>query len=273
MGIIDGTIPYVPGVEGSSFFGGRDLMLGPCNAYIGNSTPVALAGTIATDGTTNALTGTGTAFTTALKVGQYVQIASSLVLYRIATITTDTAATVEGIPPVGTGQTAKLVSLMSLGGSDATTVSWKLHKTPLKESQSGDNAADQAVVGFETTIEMGLTRLTLERMERVIQGMNMHRQTADGAIDSAVFVVPLGQTDSSIWDMIHLVRIGADGGESTDVKDHITFFRAVATPDAQQKKDAASQIITKSMFTCYRDDTRKVNGAPAVFMIGTYIFS
>lgn len=269
--MIQGQAIYIPGVEGEHFPGGPRPDLGPCNAYLGKSTPTALTGTVSATAS-QTLTGTATAFTTELWVGAYLAIGSIVTALRVIEIVDDVTAKVH-IPVDATADSVSLITIMHIGNTDATTIKYGFSKTDLTESQNGTGPADSVKTAFTCNIEMGLTRATLERMEHLISAYDLQRNQTTGAIEAAALTAPLYERDSGIWDELHLVRIRQDV-ESSNPNDHWTFFRAAATVDAEVKSDAASQIINKSMFTCYRDETRIASNSRQAFaMFGNYLFA
>lgn len=267
MGVIDGTIPFISGEEGKSYLGsGTELRLGPCNIYWGNQTGTALTGTADATAST-AIVGTGTSFDTELVVGDYISFGSITdQTFRVVSITDATNITIDQAVTIVADSMTK-VSLLSLGGTDATTLKFGINKTELKESQKGDSPADMAVTGYMCEVEMGLTRPSLSRMDRILQGFSTFRNVGTGDIDGAGFGFPIGETDLEIVAPLHLVRI-VKGAESTDPKDHLTILRAAPMVDAEDVKDATTQLIFKTMFRGYIDETTELGGVPLLFKLG-----
>lgn len=270
MGVIYGTIPYIPGTIGESFIGGPNLDLGPANLYYGKTAGTNLTGT-ATASSSATITGSGTAFNTELTVGQYIKFTSLTGVYRVVKITSATSIDIDTAVTV-TADTMKRISLLALGGVDAVSIKLSVGLTELFESQYGANAADRVKTSFDASVEFGMTRPTLERMERTMNGLKLQRNATTGLPEAGAMFFNIGERDSTVWDELHIIRIRGTG-ESSNALDHITFFRAVPKPDVETKNDAASQIIFKQMFNVYQDDTRlNANGQPAIFAFGDYTF-
>lgn len=264
---------FIEGTLGNSALGGRYLRLGPCNVYFGKENPTQLTGTVDRDATNlKELDGTGTSFTTELKVGDYIifDLAYTGVPYRVVSITNNTILLVDRDLPNLTNSNIYKVELIFLGGTDATTLKWKVNKADLKISQEGDSAADRAVTGYEVSVEMGLAQPTLERLDAIVQGF-FTQLDSNANYKGGAFTLPIGQMDSEIAGELHLIRI-VKGAESNDSLDHIRIYRAVPVTDSEVKYDASSQLFVKQTFNVYVDKTRKVNGAPVIFTVGDITF-
>lgn len=265
---LKGVIPFNPGNEGPSALGGIYPRLGPCNVYYGDPTPATLTGTTAvvTDSTT--VTGTGTAFNTELAVGDYVAFGSMTSAVKVTAIASATSMTVSKKVTTAAGDAVKKINCIYLGQTQDTTLKYGLKKKDLTESQNGESPADRAVTGYECTVEMTLTRASLARLGKMLQGFILHK-TAGGDIDGGAFTLPIGEMDSEVVDKLTIVRI-VKGAESTDAADTITIPRAAPTLEAIEAKfDSSSQFVTKGMFTGYADENTLFSGKPVIFSVGT----
>ncbi len=265
---------YIPGSLGISALGSDYFRLGPCNVYYGKLDPAALTGTVTRD-TVNLkeLDGTGTQFTSELKVGDYIvfDLSYAGIPWRIVSIIDNGTLLVDRDLPNISASNFYKVDLINLGFTDATSLKWKVNKVDLKASQMGDSPADRATTGYEVSVEMGLTNPTLERLDRIVQGF-IAQFDVNANYKGAAFVLPIGQFDSEIANELHLIRI-VNGAESIDPLDHIRIFKAVPVTDTEVKYDASSQLILKQTFNAYADYTKKINGAPAIFAVGDVTFT
>jgi hypothetical protein len=260
--------PVITGDKGSSFFGSNNLTLGPANVYYGNFNLPNLAGTISITINTDTVTGVGTAFNTVLKVGDYVLFNSSTIPVQIKEITSATSMkTMTLAPSTLAAVTFKKVECVNLGGNDGVTLKFGVKKTELKEAQAGDNAADKAITGYMCDIEFGLTRTTLERIEKLLQGFQTQRNIGGDYVGGG-FGYPSGETDLDIASQLRIVRI-KKGIESIDPMDLVTILKCAPNVEAESKYDATSQRVMKTMFTGYIDPTVTINGVAQIFTFGT----
>lgn len=253
------------GKEGASIFGKDGYRLGPSSVYYGKITPLALAGTVAAAGSAT-LTGTGTAFTTALKIGQWVKI-GTLAPRQVLHITSDTSLLLDAVV-TASGDTISLIRAIYLGDYDALGVKIGLEKQELKGALKGATRADKAINGYKCDIELGLVNSSLARLEAVMQGFILNRDSTTGAIKGAGFSVPIGQSDSDIWDELHVYRMVSIGVESTDPLDHLVIPLAAPMTDADTKYDASTQLTFKTAFTGYIDENTTLGGVPLVAYLG-----
>lgn len=269
--MIKGSVPYVPGVLGSSFFGKNGFLAGPCKIYLGSKTATTLTGTVEGTSGSGAITGTGTSFTD-LEVGQYVSFGAGTSAHRVSVITSDTAMTVT--PALSADVAAltaiKRVHVIDLGDTDMTNLKWSLQKSDMKSSQRGDGAADRMVSFGAASVEIGAAMSTLERMAAMYQGFDI-QHGADGPVAGA-FAVPIGQMDSDITQELHLVSLIGVGLESSDPLAHVTCYKAAATIDSEIKRDASGQIFLKTMFQLYADPSHMTPNGAALFSVGPYTF-
>jgi len=268
MGVVNGTINYVPATkpDGASFWGNPNApRLGPANMYWGDVNPVALTGTAdATASTT--IAGTGTAFTTELNVGDYIEFASlPLQVFRVMEITNDTEIVIDTAVTV-TADDMSVVSLTWLGCSTETILRLGNLKTGLKESQKGDSDADMANTGYTCEVELGLTRAGLERLRRTMRGVVLSYD-ASGEIKGAGFTLNLGESDREIAAPLHLVRI-VGGAESNNPKDHVVIPVAAPNTGAEWTMDATTQHVVQTMFKGYVDENTLINGKPVIAYLG-----
>lgn len=263
-----GAIPFIPGTDGSSAIGGAYPRLGPCNLYFGKKAGTLMTGTTAVNTNSTTVTGVGTAFATEFVVGDYVSFGSMTTAVRITAIASPTSMTVNKAVTTALLDTVKKISCIYLGQTQDTTFKWGNKKKELTESQNGESPANRVTTGYECSVEATHTRATLERMARIAQGLLLHKDT-NGVIDGAAFTLNLGEMDSDIWDELTLVRMKG-GAESSDPKDQITIpLAAPQVEGVESKFDAATQFITKSMFTGYADPDNLYQGRPLIWYLGT----
>ena len=250
FGVLAGV---VTGTEGSDATGSQYKELGPATVYFGKktSTQPNLTGTITAAATTT-VTGTGTQFTTELVV---------------KSIASNTSLVVQGSAITVTGDTFKKAIQTYLGYNDAVTLKYGLTKTGLKSAQEGTNDADAAVTGYKCEVEFGMVAATPSRKAKVLQGWKLNRDTSTGLIKGQAFTFPIGQLDSNVWDELRIVR-WRGGAESSAAMDTILITRAAPVADSEAKFDAATQMIFKTMFKGYVDDTVLFGGAPVIMSMG-----
>lgn len=129
-------------------------------------------GTVAVNGTTSALTGTGTKFLTELAVGEEVFIATIAGSFIVATITSDVAATLTTIP-------ATAVSLKTLTGftnigatKDGITFEVETETAEIVTDQTGTTPVDQIVTGRRVKIMVPFAEQKLENWKRALAESN-----------------------------------------------------------------------------------------------------
>ena len=161
--------------------------------------------------------------------------------------------------------TASGGSNTALGGFDSATVSMKVGKIPLKECQSGDQPADMAVSSQIYTVALGMSRATVDRLEKTVQGFTVDRDTA-GNPQRLFLASVIGMRDSSIVKQLTIKEI-IDGieADSTTQPFHIWHFPLVApmSDSTDLVYDASSQRYFKTVFQTYIDRTiLDQNGRP-----------
>ena len=146
-----------------------------------------------------------------------------------------------------------------LGGTDATTLTLGVQKIELVESQAGDRPQDRAITAQTVTIGGGLSRPDLIRLEAVVQGIDVDRDSFAEAkqIHGASH---LGERDRTIAKQLTIVKI-VDGVESANEFDTIDIF--IAAPSSETTElvfDAATQRFYGVLFEAYEDPTKTFNG-------------
>lgn len=140
---------------------------------------------------------------------------------------------------------------LNLGGVDQLTVSKSVTKLELREAQAGDRPADRAVTAQIYQVSCGLSRATVERLEQVVQGFEVQRDSDNDVIRLFLSDI-VGQKDSSIWKQMTLIEI-VDGIESTNPFEIWDFWRAAPMSESVELVyDAATQRYYGVMFECYR---------------------
>ncbi len=265
FGILAGV---VTGTEGSDATGSQYKELGPATVYFGKktSTQPNLTGTITAAATTT-VTGTGTQFTTELAVGDWILPATMTNPVQVKSIASNTSLVVQGSAITVTGDTFKKAIQTYLGYNEAVTLKYGLTKTGMKSAQEGTNDADAAVTGYKCEVEFGMVAATPSRKAKVLQGWKLNRDTSTGLIKGQAFTFPIGQLDSNVWDELRIVR-WRGGAESSAAMDTILITRAAPVADSEAKFDASTQMIFKTMFKGYVDDTVLFGGAPVIMSMG-----
>lgn len=195
------------------------------------------------------VTGSGTSFLTELAGVKAITL-NGATFAEIDEITSDTVLTIKAPTLISSASAFRVFTAINLGGTDSTNLKLAIKKKGLTESQYGEGDADAVVTGGECSVEVGLSRFTLERGEATFQGLKT-KKDANGAYTGFGVGVLLGETDSQIWDQLTLVRI-LGGVESSNPLDTIHIPKAAPKGEADWKYDAATQRYTKTMFMGYR---------------------
>ena len=264
LGLIDGG-------EGENVAGKNSFSLGPGFIDYGEALAdvVAGAGTIAMTSGANSVTGTGTAFTTEYAEGDWINIAGMGIDLQIANITSATAmTTVQNADATVTTAVHKRVDQIDLGYTDAITVTMSENKTDLKSIQTGDNAADKAVTGYEATIKTSLAEGTLARLAAVSSAWKLFRNATTAAIEGAAFTFDGYTLDSDKWKPLYISLQEGSVRTTTPLK-IIKFDRAVGMIDGDlMKLDATSQKMIPVTFSCYANDENIFQGNAVIASMG-----
>lgn len=259
----------IPGTEGNSVLGKSTLSLGPAQVLYGNISPSVVSGvTFTSTSASTAVTGTGFTSANGIVPGVWLLPTTGTALVQVATVTSATALVLRS-PATQTlsAVTVKIADVVDLGGTTKTSFKFGLTKAELKESQSGDTAADRAVTGYNASIEIELTRATIARLEKVTQGFQVSRDPLTGLIKGFGFGLPIGETDLDISKQL-MVTLYSGGAISTDPLDQITFLKVAPMTDAELMYDAAGQRVYKVTFNAYIDPDTVLNGVPQIFTVG-----
>lgn len=245
---------------------GNYVLIG--SSYIGKVTAIAsntsltvsVSGTVGSGATikkaVTTLTGTGTLFLTELEVGDSITF-DGLSYATISAIASDTSATLESASALFNASLYRPFTAIDLGGVDAVTVKSSTKKVGLQEAQYGESDADAVVTGGDCSVEFSITRSSLDRMAKIMQGFETRKSS--GVYAGYGIGVSLGENDSDIVEQLTLVRI-VGGVESTDPLDTLHFPLSAPKTEAEWKYDAKTQRLTKSMFTAYRSPNHVLNG-------------
>lgn len=208
------------------------------------------------------ITGNGTAFLTQLAGVRAITLNGSTYA-EIDEIATDTELTIKEPTLISDDSAFRIFTSINLGGTDATNLKIAIKKKGLTESQYGEGDADAVVTGGECSVEVGLSRFSLERGEATFQGLKT-KKDSNGNYTGYGIGVLLGETDSSIWEQLTLVRI-IGGVESSNPLDTIHLPRCSPKSEAEWKYDAASQRYAKTMFTAYRSSDHVTDDGMELF--------
>jgi len=150
---------------------------------------------------------------------------------------------------------------VDLGYTESSTFKTMITKTDLTASQVGTRPADKVVTGSQAQIETSLGQSYLERLENVMQGLELTRNTA-GDITQAKFVSRLGQRDSSVLFWVKFVRFN-DGAESVNPLEIVYMKAAPASDSIDLTFDASTQRFFGVMLEAYANNegTYSVSGA------------
>jgi hypothetical protein len=228
----------------------------------------ASTGTVAMTSGANAITGTGTAFTTEYAIGDWINIVGMGIDLQIATITSDTVATtVQNADATVTTAAHKRVDQVDLGFTDAISFTMTEKKTDLKSIQTGDNAANKSITGYEATIKTMLAEATLYRLSQVTSSWKLFRNVGTAAIDGAAFTFDGYSLDSDKWKPLY-VTLQEGTARSTDPLKIIKFDRCVGQIDGEVKLDATSQRMVGVTFNVYANTDNLFQGSAVIASVG-----
>lgn len=202
------------------------------------------------------VTGTGTAFDTEFAVGDYIT-SDGLKYAKITAIASATALTIDAATLLLNASAIRKFTAINLGGVDSVSIKASTKKVGLQEAQYGESDADAVVTGGDCSVEFSITRSSLDRLQRIMQGFVTHKTA--GTYDGYGIGVALGENDSDIVQQLTLVRI-VGGVESTNPLDTLHFPKSAPKTEAEWKYDAKTQRLTKSMFTAYRSADHVLDG-------------
>ncbi len=154
---------------------------------------------------------------------------------------------------------------VDLGGVDSVTVTKSVTKIELREAQAGDRPADKAISAMTYEITLGMSRATIFRLENVVQGFEVQRDTANNPV--RFFGVDLvGQRDSSIAKQLTVHEI-VDGQLSSNPLEITDFLKvAPSTESTELVYDAATQRYYAVAFLAYKSETIvSPNGEPVYY--------
>lgn len=213
------------------------------------------------------VTGSGTAFSTEFAVGDYIT-SDGLTYAKITAIASATALTIDAATLLLNASAIRKFTAINLGGVDGVTIKSTTKKVGLQEAQYGESDADAVVTGGECSIELSITRSSLDRLAAIMQGFETHKTA--GVYDGYGLGVALGENDSDILKQLSVVKI-VGGVESTNPMDTFHFPKVAPKTEAEWKYDAKTQRLTKSMFTAYRSADHVLNGKELFGYSGTIV--
>lgn len=159
---------------------------------------------------------------------------------------------------------------LDLGGTDSITIMGEISKLDLVESQGGVTPQDKAITGQRWQVTAGLSRATLERLEAVVQGFELERNTATTII-AAHGVDLLAQRDSDIAKQLTFKEVIA-GEITTDPFGIIDFFSvAPGSESFEQVFDAATQRFFPITFEVFKSLNTSPAGKPKYWSTRTLI--
>ncbi len=129
--------------------GGAETAYNNANAQlgVGDGGPVTLTGTLTFTQNSKTVTGSGTAFTTELVVGDWIRATTSTTYYRVSSIASDTSLTLERLFEDAT-ESGVTGYRLDVGSTDLPgTVTWKGMDAGYPTFGSGQNMVFQSVFG------------------------------------------------------------------------------------------------------------------------------
>jgi hypothetical protein len=148
---------------------------------------------------------------------------------------------------------------LDLGGFDSCTLSLNVAKIGLRESQAGDRDADKAISAQTYQVSAGLSRATLERMEEVVQGFELEKDTA-GVIQRAWVTDIVGCLDSEIRKQLTLHEL-SKGKLSDNPFDILDIWEVAPMSETTELVfDATSQRFYGVVFEAYRSANHLYDG-------------
>lgn len=151
-----------------------------------------------------------------------------------------------------------------LGCTETTSVNMAITKIEFKCSQEGDMPSDRAISGQSWTLNAGMVKSTVERVEPTVQGIEVEENTAGDPI--RIWLSDLqGQKDSSIWKQMTFKKI-VDGLESVYPFDIFDFWLSAPMVESLEMLfDATTMRIVPVVFNCYRDSNHPDHNGRATF--------
>lgn len=139
------------------------LDTGPARVYLKERK----TGTVATAGTT-ALTGTGTKFLAELEVGEEIWVEGEATSRIVATVTSDTAATVT-VAFATTASAKTLDGNAHVGGLiDGVTLTEETSVLPVTVDELGSSTVDEIVTGKNVKVKLRFREIRLENFKRAM---------------------------------------------------------------------------------------------------------
>jgi hypothetical protein len=247
-------------LQGSSIFGSKDGALGPANAYWRTEPQANLTGTISVTGTT--VSGTGTAFTTELEVGDWVALGTGNVIRQVASIADNDDMTLTESATISSGSTIKKVVAIPLGRTGKISIQDGDKWAEIKFSQQGDSPANMVRVGNETMVEIEIAEAAASLLYSLNDSYNVQKTGVN--IVSMARTLNIGTRHSDIWRQLTIVKLVGQGDSNENLE--IVHF-PLAAPDFETKIDfdASSQQLIPVKFNVYPDYTKLINGKPVIW--------
>lgn len=252
--------------NGKTFFGQESGELGPANVYWNTATRANLTGTLDFTNASDAVTGTGTLFTTELFVGGYVLTVGGR-LYQIKTITSNTALTLmTDATSTETAVTSKPFYTVWLGQTQTVTMSDAQQFSPITFIQQGQSPVNNVETGYEASVTVAIGEGSVERLTQIFEHIRASRDAATGLVEGTYRKITIGQAHSDYWQRLSIVKIKG-GIDSTDPLERVTFLRCAPMSNMNVTYDATSQRILEATFQLYKSDYY-VGGAPLLWYTG-----
>lgn len=264
----------IPKTTDENFWSQGKKQLGPCWIYVSDykdRSGTVLTGTL--DATASAtVTGTGTLFTTELAIDDVIEFTSLAgQTFRIKDITNDTSLELYATITVA-ADTATRISLIKLGCTDSTVITFGLAKTDLVCSQEGAVRGDRVVTGYQMQVSFGLADQDPIVFQKVTQGViNVYDQASTSplsAVTAQAWGFPIGDLDSNNIQTMYLVRIVGLGVESDQESDVLTILRVAPMPEAEITRDAETQIFYRTLYEGYIDSGTTLNDVSLIWHTG-----
>lgn len=137
-----------------------------------------------------------------------------------------------------------------VGGYDQLTFTLAVTKLDLVEAQGGARPSDKAITAQNYTVTFGMSRPTITRLEKLVQGFDVERDSNDDPVQ-LYLSSHIAERDSTIWKQMSIVKI-IDGIESTDEFDIWDFPNTAPMSESTELLyDAGTQRFYSVTMTVY----------------------
>ena len=164
-----------------------------------NKMPTYTTGTVTTNGTTSALTGGSTAWLANVHPGALIEIDDTSEVFRIATVTSDTAATVDGIPTATTGtSTYTITSVHSYDRADYP-IHFEVYTTSYVYQTTPPLDEDGETLEQETMAGPWYATVSASAVSAFAPCSTIYRSHGFGIVDSYVVLLNTREYATGAW--------------------------------------------------------------------------